>query len=210
MCPFVLLALILSLLLVVFELTAAISVSFRPTEVKQLKEGETISVSIEFDSQNKFNTSSGYYELYISDNSIVDIVGNKTIILPDYPIYRTFELKGKFLGHTWLQVVKKLNNVNNNSNSNSIDVNEKNPKLAISVVRPMSQITKIFTISVAVLVSINYINMGCALDLNVVFSVLKRPIAPAIGFICQYTFMPLVNNFIIHYLLFYVIVFLFI
>jgi len=210
MCPVVLLALILSLLLLLLELTAALSVTFSPTEVKGLKEEENIFVTFEPKDKNQLNTNSGYYELYIEDKSIVDVIGNKTFNfdnnLANYEsLNYTFKLKGKFLGHTWLQVIKKYNSVVNNSIVNNPDLNyenEKSEKLAISVVRPMSQITKIFTISVAVLVSINYINMGCALDLSVVFSVLKRPIAPAIGFVCQYGFMPLVNNYqLFHYLL---------
>ena len=33
----------------------------------------------------------------------------------------------------------------------------------------------------------------CALDLNVVKDVLKRPIGPAIGFVCQFVLMPLIS-----------------
>jgi sodium/bile acid cotransporter 3/5 len=194
----VLLALILSLLLLLLELTAALSVTFSPSEVKQLKEEQNIFVTLQLKDKNQLKTNSGYYELYIEDKNIVDVIGNKTFNfdnnLANYEsLNHTFELKGKFLGHTWLQVIKKYNSIVSNSDLNY--ENEKSSRLAISVILPMSQITKIFTISVAVLVSINYINMGCALDLSVVLSVLKRPIAPAIGFVCQYAFMPLVNNY---------------
>ncbi len=205
MCPVVLLALILSLLLLLLELTAALSVTFSPSEVKKLKEDQNIFVTFELKDKNQLKTNSGYYELYIEDKSIVDVIGNKTFNfdnnLANYEsLNNSFKLKGKFLGHTWLQIIKKYNSIIDNSDLNY--ENEKSERLAISVIRPMSQITKIFTISVAVLVSINYINMGCALDLNVVLSVLKRPIAPAIGFVCQYAFMPLVNNYqLFHYLL---------
>lgn len=54
-------------------------------------------------------------------------------------------------------------------------------------------IDTIFTISVAILVSILYINFGCAMDWNVCRDTLKRPIGPAIGFFCQFLIMPLVN-----------------
>jgi sodium/bile acid cotransporter 3/5 len=198
MCPVVLLALILSLLLLLLELTAALSVTFSPSEVKQLKEEQSIFVTLQLKDKNQLKTNSGYYELYIEDKNIVDVIGNKTFNfdnnLANYEsLNHTFELKGKFLGHTWLQVIKKYNSIVSNSDLNY--ENEKSSRLAISVILPMSQITKIFTISVAVLVSINYINMGCALDLSVVLSVLKRPIAPAIGFVCQYAFMPLIAYF---------------
>ena len=177
MCPVVLLALILSVILLLLEVTAALTVTFLPSSVKQLKEDQTISVS--FKLNDTLNSRDNYYEFYIDDNSIADVIDNKTFFVDNSADSRSFELKGKSLGHSWLEVVNKKSG-------------ERSERLTISVVRPMSQITKIFTISVAVLVSINYINMGCALDMDVVLSVLKRPIAPTIGFVCQYSFMPLV------------------
>lgn len=45
--------------------------------------------------------------------------------------------------------------------------------------------SKVFGYSVAGLISLAYINMGCALDLEVLKSVVKRPIGPAIGFVAQ-------------------------
>ncbi|XP_054165380.1 hepatic sodium/bile acid cotransporter-like [Oppia nitens] len=181
MCPVVLLALILSVILLLLEVTAALSVTFRPSQVKQLKEDQLIDVSFNLNTSiNKFNTRNNYYEIYIDDQSIVEVVGNKTLNL-DNNLHQnyTFELRGKSLGHSWLEVVNKNN------------TDDRSERLAISVIRPSSRLTKIFTICVAVLISINYINMGCALDLNVVLQVIKRPIAPIIGFVCQYGFMPL-------------------
>ena len=61
----------------------------------------------------------------------------------------------------------------------------------IAVVRPHKIVDSVFIYTVATLVSISFINMGCALDLAVVVASLKRPIGPAIGFFCQYLFMPL-------------------
>ncbi|CAG2165137.1 unnamed protein product, partial [Oppiella nova] len=181
MCPVVLLALILSVILLLLEVTAALSVTFRPSPVKQLKEDEIITVSIELNnSVHKFN-SNDYYDLYVGDPSVVEVLGDKTLIVgSNGPLNGTFELRGICLGHSWLQVINKY------------DANDVSERLAISVIRKTSQLTKIFTISVAVLISMNYINMGCALDMTVVLQVLKRPIAPTIGFVCQYTFMPLI------------------
>lgn len=50
--------------------------------------------------------------------------------------------------------------------------------LRLTVTRSIAKKTasKIFGYSVAVLISFAYINMGCALDLDVMKSVLKRPI----------------------------------
>ena len=182
MCPVVLFALISSFILLLLEVSAALSVTFWPARVNQLKEDQLISVSFKVNNTLTQLNQNLYpkYEYYIDDTSVVDIVGDKTFVFdPNGHRNQSFELKGKFLGHSWLQLVDK-------------DSGERSERLDISVVRPMSQITKIFTISVAVLVSINYINMGCALDTHVVLNVLRRPIAPTIGFVCQYAFMPLV------------------
>jgi len=66
--------------------------------------------------------------------------------------------------------------------------------LALVVTRSKAKKTasKIFGYSVAFLISLAYINMGCALDLQVMKQVLLRPVGPAIGFVSQFLFMPLV------------------
>jgi len=50
--------------------------------------------------------------------------------------------------------------------------------LPIAVVRKKTIQSKVFSYSVAIIISLAYINMGCALDLQVVKEVLKRPIGP--------------------------------
>lgn len=40
---------------------------------------------------------------------------------------------------------------------------------------------------------INTVNMGCGLDLNVVKQNILRPVGPIVGFVSQFTFMPLVS-----------------
>ena len=65
--------------------------------------------------------------------------------------------------------------------------------LQLTVTRSKAKKTasKIFGYSVAVLISLAYINFGCALDLGVMKEVLQRPVGPAIGFLSQFLFMPL-------------------
>jgi len=64
-------------------------------------------------------------------------------------------------------------------------------KLTVTRSKAKKTASKIFGYSVAVLISFAYINFGCALDLNVMKEVLKKPIGPAIGFVTQFIFMPL-------------------
>lgn len=53
---------------------------------------------------------------------------------------------------------------------------------------------KIFIHVVIAMVIVAYINMGCAIDLQVIKQTLRKPVAPAIGLASQYLFMPLVGH----------------
>ncbi|XP_040576046.1 P3 protein [Lepeophtheirus salmonis] len=65
--------------------------------------------------------------------------------------------------------------------------------LKMSVLRRPTVASRIFTSSVAILISLAYINMGCAMDLDVVKSNLKSPVGPIIGFLSQFIAMPLIS-----------------
>ena len=64
----------------------------------------------------------------------------------------------------------------------------------VIVIRKVRTIDTIFTVSVALLVSILYINFGCAIDWDVCKKTIRRPVGPLIGCLCQFILMPLVNN----------------
>lgn len=66
----------------------------------------------------------------------------------------------------------------------------------VVVVRKKRLIDTIFTASVAMLVSILYINFGCAIDWSQLRDILKRPVGPAIGFFGQFVIMPIVSTII--------------
>ena len=98
----------------------------------------------------------------------------------------TFNITANFLG--FAKVHAKTLQVK----SNEEKVEGKEKVLPVSVVRKKTIQSKLFAYSVAILVSLAYINMGCAMDLQVVKETLKKPIGPMIGFVCQYVFMPLI------------------
>lgn len=62
------------------------------------------------------------------------------------------------------------------------------------MIRRERVIDHVFTGTVVILVSVLYINFGCAMDWGLCKRTLKRPIGPAIGFICHSIWMPVVNN----------------
>lgn len=180
MCPVVLLALLFSFLLLLLEVTAAINVTFNLPNLK-ISEDEVKSVYFTISEKSLAEPDEGLYRIISEDDSIASIV-NSTFT-DDIHFNSSFLVRGNFLGKTSVRVVKTVNGT----------IKDTSQLLPVSVVRGVKIISKIFTVSVAVLVSLNYINMGCALDLSVVKSVLKKPIAPGIGLVSQYVAMPLVN-----------------
>lgn len=64
--------------------------------------------------------------------------------------------------------------------------------LQVAVLRSrLSQtLNNIFVVAVAILVGITTFMMGTQCHYKVILSVLRRPIGPIIGFLCQYGIMP--------------------
>ncbi|CAH2096980.1 unnamed protein product [Euphydryas editha] len=94
-----------------------------------------------------------------------------------------FRVDGLFLGRTELVVEGKR----------GTDTYLVNGTLPITVTRPQRVIDTIFTTSVAVFISLIFINFGCAMHWPTVKGVLKRPIGPIIGLCGQFVFMPLIS-----------------
>ncbi|XP_067125656.1 ileal sodium/bile acid cotransporter-like isoform X2 [Centruroides vittatus] len=62
--------------------------------------------------------------------------------------------------------------------------------LIVRVARNTRWITYWFDISVAVMVSLSYVHMGLTVSTKTIGSILKRPVAPVVGFLCQFLIMP--------------------
>ncbi|KAG8200728.1 hypothetical protein JTE90_022337 [Oedothorax gibbosus] len=144
-----------------------VEVVFQGTNEERLKESNfTTSAQPEWNVGSSFNKSS-----IRCDGQTVDRC-NGTVVV-----------RGRFLGFGNVSVSRQDPETGQWTGSS----------LEVAVLRQDKLINKIFTAFVAAVVSINYINMGCALDLGIVKSVLKRPIGPAVGFVCQFGIMPLVS-----------------
>lgn len=116
---------------------------------------------------------------------------NKTYILktesiPDFESWSSaFNVTGNFLGYAKVH----LQLINNSDKT----VLKQSAPLNVKVVRIQGVIDQLFTYSVAVLVSVIYINFGCALDWSVFKTTIRRPVGPIIGFLCQFLIMPLIS-----------------
>jgi len=108
-----------------------------------------------------------------------------------------FSVTGRFLGHTVIHV-ETLNATPQATGDVQMSPltmsNDSFPVIDyhVSVVRRVRFIDHLFIGLVSFMVICANIGMGCKIDLAVVKEVLTKPIAPAIGFSCQYIIMPLV------------------
>ncbi|XP_075158874.1 ileal sodium/bile acid cotransporter [Haematobia irritans] len=86
-----------------------------------------------------------------------------------------------------------------NEKLNSSEIGKES--LPLIIIRKPRVIDHVFTGSVALLVSLLYINFGAALDLSVLRGLIVKPVGPFIGFGSQFLLMPLIS-FAIGYFVF--------
>ena len=102
-----------------------------------------------------------------------------------------FKLHANFLG--FAKVSAEVRTASPSSSSSPLVAARAQEPLKVSAVRFKTLESKLFAYSVAALISLAYVNMGCALDLDVVRQTVRRPVGPAIGFACQFVVMPLLS-----------------
>ena len=64
----------------------------------------------------------------------------------------------------------------------------------VSVIREKRAVDTVFLAVILIIVLLANVGMGCKIDVEVVKEVLRRPIAPLIGLLCQYLLMPGVSK----------------
>ncbi|XP_076331434.1 ileal sodium/bile acid cotransporter-like [Tachypleus tridentatus] len=93
--------------------------------------------------------------------------------------------------HFLVQLESKLH-----QSSFSLNDNFNNTRLfefSASVIRKPSVLKNVFTFLVAIVTGVNFISMGCQLDMKLIKQMLLKPVGLIIGFLCQFLFMPLVS-----------------
>jgi ileal sodium/bile acid cotransporter, putative len=208
MCP-VLLTFIFSSGLLLLEMINAFTVSYGSKKVL-LEEGKTQVVNYTIVDTQKKGQENQFYSIKIGDLKIAEVANQSDIqITPSQRSYlneshfyysSNFTLLGLTIGHSELYINpvgdnKSIENPTSTQPESDklIRKEDANNRLNIIVTIEKTSLQSIFTVSMVILVSLNYINLGCAMDLEIVQSVLKKPIAPAVGFVSQYVFMPLVS-----------------
>ncbi|CAH1713956.1 unnamed protein product [Aphis gossypii] len=110
--------------------------------------------------------------------------------MPSNSWENSFNLTSEFLGYTklYFQVVKI-------ENDTMLVLNSSDDHMNIKVIRKPQLIDKIFVVSVAVLMSIIFINLGCAIDVEQLKQSVRKPIAPAVSFFAQFLILPILSFF---------------
>ncbi|XP_075220327.1 ileal sodium/bile acid cotransporter-like isoform X2 [Lycorma delicatula] len=163
------------------------NVKFTPPQLTDISMYDTALIKLTSKvSQDDIN----YGKVYLkSDNpDVVSIISSpvvlKTVTLDDDLSFSSiFNVSANFLGYANIKAVLEEGS----------EIRESEQSVQITVVRKDRLIDKAFVISVIVLVSILYINFGCALDWNVMKQVLRRPVGPSIGILCHFFVMPLLS-----------------
>lgn len=160
---------------------------FEPSSATGVPEGQSKSVIFRTNSSS-FCTS--FVEARTSDSSVASVaVLSQTLDLNSSSSSSiclvNLTVDGRNLGYATAVLVA--------TDAGGNVVLETTPILEVSVVRTQRVIDLIFTLSVVILVSISYVNMGCTLEWPVIVATMKRPFGPVVGLCCQYLFMPLVS-----------------
>ncbi|XP_011062801.1 PREDICTED: ileal sodium/bile acid cotransporter-like isoform X2 [Acromyrmex echinatior] len=151
---------------------------------------QVISVPFSVHNNNNNNNISNPHMWYFNTDQHIAKLSSQFTKSNKTSFSGIFNITGVFLGRTTLTFT-----------ITEMGIKEDQEVAVITVIREERTIDSVFTASVAILVSILYINFGCAIDWNVCRNTLRRPIGPAIGFFCQFLIMPLLS-FFIGYLLF--------
>ncbi|KAI9555076.1 hypothetical protein GHT06_017591 [Daphnia sinensis] len=107
---------------------------------------------------------------------------------------KTLEITGQVIGYVSLNFVLDILPVKTHQGNDSITF-ESIPVLSgylVTVVRASDTLDTVFTTIMVIMAALNLINMGCALDMAIVKQNIIRPVGVIVGFISQFTFMPLV------------------
>ncbi|CAH0763368.1 unnamed protein product [Diatraea saccharalis] len=173
-----------------------------PLTLKAIFEPESVSVHMDYTAYVDVNvTSNGFMpgdEISLTSGNldVATVVMNSSYKLTEVDAASNkwqgrVRVYGNFLGRTNISVQAKRND----------EVATADNNLSVTVLRPERVIDTIFVSSVAIFVSLIFINFGCAMHWPTVKEVMKKPIGPVIGMVGQFLFMPLMS-FGLGYLIF--------
>lgn len=218
-CPvmyaiYILAAILSSLIASVSASFAVKNISFQPPFLSNLKEGSgrdvRIMIAVESSSLDPPNFGLKYesedpmvawalgeneeYSLLETPQNLTGNSKNHSSSVKTFYFNSSFSVTGKFLGKTKI-IVRVLTNETEPKDAEEKPPAEETPHFYnVWVIGDNRKMQHIFIGILSLLLIAANVLMGAQLNLSVVFEVLKKPLAPAIGFCCQYLFMPLVRK----------------
>ena len=170
-------------------------VEFVPAQMDGLVLGSTAAIDVE---TTRWLTGSRRLRCVVANPDIVELVhgGSLTVCagLPTNATRPHLTVRGVHMGRTIIDCLID-NGVRGHGNATTwMPMSGK--RIMIAVVREPHVLDKFFFALIPFIVVCVNVGMGCAIDLKVVMEVLRRPVAPAIGFFSQFLVMPLVSNVI--------------
>ena len=170
-------------------------VDFLPAKIDGLVLGSTATIDVETTSQL---TGSRRLRCVVLNPDIVELVhGGSVTVCAGLPANATrphLTVRGLRMGRTIIDCLID-DGVRGHDNATTwMPMSSK--RVMIAVVREPHVLDKFFFALIPFIVVCVNVGMGCAIDLKVVMEVLRRPVAPAIGFFSQFLVMPLVSNII--------------
>ncbi|CAD5113675.1 DgyrCDS2836 [Dimorphilus gyrociliatus] len=127
----------------------------------------------------------GYVKVHTDDTKIATVAPNHVNVSCQNEPFKMVNLtvRGVFIGRTRLRV--KTYNISN------IEQGEHNIPVVIMV--PNRMLTGIFIVCVIFFMLLLNFGFGCKLEVDVIKEIIKKPIPPLIGFLCQSALMPLIG-----------------
>ncbi|XP_075156400.1 sodium/bile acid cotransporter 5-like [Haematobia irritans] len=162
-------------------------VTFNPTNITAHM-GSVVSIDVEISNIDVNNLNDIQFHFYSDDNRLaqIDYIIPGSQINPHSRTWRgIIGVNAILLGFT--RIHAEMINTKENTKEISREF------LPLIIIRKTRLIDHIFTGSVALFVSLLYINFGAALDLSVLRSLIIKPVAPSIGFMSQFILMPLIG-----------------
>ncbi|XP_054920661.2 ileal sodium/bile acid cotransporter-like [Dermacentor andersoni] len=95
-------------------------------------------------------------------------------------------VRGVFVGYTKLHF--RVCELRGDAETNCVELS-----YVVAVLRARTVLQKTFPVVVALMLFLNFISMGCQVDMGAILECLKQPLAPTIGCLCQFIFMPLAS-----------------
>ncbi|XP_014255342.1 sodium/bile acid cotransporter 5-like isoform X1 [Cimex lectularius] len=168
------------------------SAKFTPGELSSLYMQNSQTVGVSTRDLSDMEIKNSIIRAIVSDQAVAYVPDSEVIFTKSKEDLNdiwngSFNITGNFLGFTSVKICVTDKNGPQNVCTKMSD------EMKVKVLRKPRFIDHVFTGSVIILVSVIFINFGCALDVNSLKQAILRPIGPLIGLLSHFLFLPLIS-----------------